>query len=78
MPCMKCANGKYKYGEQGKCVYDTLAKCNAAAAAIHIADKVEHMPASKAGDGFVSIEEMFVQANTPFQNLQDTVKRVKN
>lgn len=39
MPCMKCANGKYKYGERGSCVYDTLAKCNAAAAAIHIQDK---------------------------------------
>ena len=36
---MKCANGKYKYGERGSCVYDTLAKCNAAAAAIHIQDK---------------------------------------
>lgn len=39
MPCMKCSNGKYKYGEQGKCVYDTLAACKRAAAAIHIGDK---------------------------------------
>jgi|APGre2960657373_1045057.scaffolds.fasta_scaffold22560_2 hypothetical protein len=37
---MKCSNGKYKYGEQGKCVFDTLAACNRAAAAIHIQDKV--------------------------------------
>ena len=36
MPCMKCANGKYKYGANGSCVYDTLAACKAAAAAIHI------------------------------------------
>ena len=36
---MKCANGKYKYGEHGKCVYDTLAACKRAAAAIHIQDK---------------------------------------
>jgi len=36
MPCIKCANGKYKYGEQGNCQYDTLASCKAAAAAIHI------------------------------------------
>lgn len=36
MPCIKCSNGKYKYGEKGKCVYDTLAKCKKAAAAIHI------------------------------------------
>jgi hypothetical protein len=36
MPCIKCANGKYKYGEHGNCQYDTLASCKAAAAAIHI------------------------------------------
>ena len=39
MPCMKCSNGKYKYGEQGKCVFDTLAACKAAAAAIHAKPK---------------------------------------
>jgi hypothetical protein len=33
---MKCANGKYKYGEHGNCVFDTLAACKQAAAAIHI------------------------------------------
>lgn len=46
MPCMKCANGKYKYGEGGSCVFDTLAACKAAAAAIHIQnpDKEETMP----------------------------------
>ena len=36
MPCMKCNNGKYKYGEGGRCQFDTLAACEAAAAAIHI------------------------------------------
>jgi hypothetical protein len=36
MPCIKCANGKYKYGEHGNCQFDTLAACKAAAAAIHI------------------------------------------
>lgn len=36
MPCMKCANGKYKYGAAGNCQFDTLADCKAAAAAIHI------------------------------------------
>ena len=41
MPCMKCSNGKYKYGEHGKCVFDTLAACKAAAAAIHIQDKAD-------------------------------------
>lgn len=36
MPCMKCANGKWKYGEHGNCQFDTLAACKKAAAAIHI------------------------------------------
>ena len=35
MPCMKCNNGKYKYGEHGRCVFDTLEACKKAAAAIH-------------------------------------------
>jgi len=39
MPCQKCSNNKYKYGEHGKCVFDTLAACKRAAAAIHIEDK---------------------------------------
>lgn len=33
---MKCANGKYKYGAEGSCVFDTLEACKQAAAAIHI------------------------------------------
>jgi hypothetical protein len=32
---MKCANGKYKYGERGACVFDSLEACHAAEAAIH-------------------------------------------
>ena len=36
MPCIKCSNGKYKYGEHGNCEFDTLKKCHEAAAAIHI------------------------------------------
>jgi hypothetical protein len=39
MPCMKCANGKYKYGEGGRCQFDTLKACRAAAAAIHAKPK---------------------------------------
>lgn len=39
MPCIKCSNGKWKYGEHGKCQFDTLEACKAAAAAIHIGDK---------------------------------------
>ena len=27
MPCKKCENGKYKFGDTGKCQYDTLAEC---------------------------------------------------
>ena len=43
MPCMKCANGKWKYGAGGSCVFDTLAACKAAAAAIHIQDPAKDM-----------------------------------
>ena len=43
MPCIKCANGKWKYGEQGNCVFDTLAACKAAAAAIHIQNPAKDM-----------------------------------
>ena len=39
MPCMKCANGKYKYGESGRCQFDTLKACRAAEAAIHAKPK---------------------------------------
>ncbi len=39
MPCMKCANGKYKYGERGRCQFDTLKACKEAAAAIHAKPK---------------------------------------
>jgi hypothetical protein len=44
MPCMKCANGKWKYGEHGNCQFDTLAACKAAAAAIHIHEPGPHGP----------------------------------
>ena len=35
MPCYKCSNGKYKYGEHGNCQFDTLSKCREAEQAIH-------------------------------------------
>lgn len=30
MPCIKCDNGKYKWGETGSCQYDTLDECEMA------------------------------------------------
>ena len=30
MPCIKCNNGKYKWGETGSCQYDTLDECEMA------------------------------------------------
>ena len=30
MPCKECENGKYKWGNTGKCEYDTIAECEAA------------------------------------------------
>jgi len=35
MPCYKCSNGKYRYGNRGRCQFDTLAACRAAEAAVH-------------------------------------------
>lgn len=35
MPCIKCNNGKWKYGEEGRCQFDTLAACRAAERAIY-------------------------------------------
>lgn len=35
MPCMKCANGKWKYGKKGKCQFTSKAQCEKASAAIH-------------------------------------------
>jgi hypothetical protein len=35
MPCYKCSNNKYKYGERGRCQFDTLERCQAAERAIN-------------------------------------------
>lgn len=35
MPCYKCSNGKWKYGERGNCQFYTLEACQAAERAIH-------------------------------------------
>ena len=35
MPCMKCSNGKWKYGEAGRCQFATLSSCEEAERAIH-------------------------------------------
>ena len=29
MPCKKCKDGKYKFGETGECKYDTKEACEA-------------------------------------------------
>ena len=47
MPCIKCSNGKWKYGEGGNCQFDTLAACHAAAAAIHIQEEAAKKPPKK-------------------------------
>jgi len=39
LPCIKCSNGKYKYGERGRCQFDTLEDCVRAAAAIAIEER---------------------------------------
>ena len=39
MPCMKCNNGKWKYGERGKCVFLTKERCEKARQAIHASEQ---------------------------------------
>ena len=60
MPCMKCANGKWKYGEHGNCQFDTLAACKAAAAAIHIHEPGPHGPIPEGKD---------MQPTTPYHDV---------
>lgn len=36
MPCMKCSDGKWRYGNKGKCEFHTKEKCESAESAIHI------------------------------------------
>jgi len=49
MPCIKCSNDKWKYGEKGKCQFKTLESCKAASAAIHAKEK-EKDAKYKSGD----------------------------
>ena len=44
MPCLKCSNGKWRYGEHGKCVFDTYEECRRAEIAIIIDDKNLNLP----------------------------------
>ena len=30
MPCLECENGKWKFGETGKCQYDSKSDCETA------------------------------------------------
>ena len=36
MPVIKCSNGKYKWGQNGKCVFDTKEQAEKAGIAIEI------------------------------------------
>jgi hypothetical protein len=42
MPCYKCSNGKYKYGQRGNCQFDTLGACQEAEQAIHAREDKKH------------------------------------
>jgi len=64
MPCMKCANGKWKYGEGGNCVFDTLAACKAAAAAIHVPSGPHQAPQTEAS---YSTEDISEQMHTQYK-----------
>lgn len=75
MPCMKCANGKWKYGERGNCQFDTLAACKQAAAAIHIQNptKEEHIttPPDCIGENIhIMLEDQYKQEDWQSGRLQ--------
>ena len=42
MPCKPCPNGKWKWGNNGKCIYDTKNECDKAGIAI-ITDKLNKL-----------------------------------
>lgn len=46
MPCIKCSNGKWRYGQHGRCQFDTYEACAKAAAVIHIPPK-DRLPRNK-------------------------------
>lgn len=50
MPCIKCSNGKWKYGAGGRCQFDTLAACRAAEAAIHARENKKETTTTSKGD----------------------------
>jgi hypothetical protein len=56
MPCIKCSNGKWKYGEGGDCQFDTLESCQAAAAAIHIQEAAKKPPKKRKPTGAIDIQ----------------------
>ena len=72
MPCMKCSNGKYKYGTHGNCQFDTLASCKQAAAAIHVQeDKIMNPAMTPAADPLgklpsnIDVNKPVVQSEMP-------------
>lgn len=45
MPCMECSNGKWKYGANGNCQFESKAKCEQGRKAIHANEpKTESLP----------------------------------
>lgn len=62
MPCMKCSNGKWKYGERGRCQFDTLEACQAAAAAIHAQEKDLTTP--QPGSEETTLDQIFKDQNS--------------
>lgn len=51
MPCIKCNNGKWKYGEHGNCQFDTLKACREAEQAIHARENPKKPKKQKADCG---------------------------
>ena len=78
MPCIKCSNGKWKYGEGGNCQFDTLEACHAAAAAIHIQEAAKKPPKKRKPTGAINIqpEGSHVPAMPPMEGKTKVISPV--
>jgi hypothetical protein len=63
MPCIKCSNGKWKYGARGNCQFDTEKQCHEAEAAIHIQENQSHHKQ----DEHLSLLEVYFKVNNSYR-----------
>jgi|TARA_R110001599_G_scaffold105694_1_gene266910 hypothetical protein len=62
MPCKKCDEGKYKWGETGECKYDTLQDCESANS------KYKKHPTPLGKKSYEEYEKELKEYNSSFKN----------